>query len=179
MASTEPMGIPPHEVGVVVFPNRAKVQAFTQEACDEFEKMRRFLNPLVLGVMRPFIGKYKYEAFHDFILPLLKMLPETRQQGRDMFTYDAPAAILFHVGPMGDAADCAIVATYAMLAAESLGLGSCMLGTSVALTNSKATKSHYGIPPENKVGMTLIVGYPAVEFKSGIRRRLASVKWVE
>jgi nitroreductase/NAD-dependent dihydropyrimidine dehydrogenase PreA subunit len=179
VATTAPMGIPPHEVGVVVFADRAKVQAFAEEACGSFERMGRFFHPIVLAMMRPFIGKYQYEAFRDFIRPLLLMLPRMRKQGRDVFTYDAAAAVLFHVGPMGDPADCAIVATYAMLAAESLGLGSCMLGTSVALTRDKRLKTKYGIPEENKVGVTLVLGYPAVEFRHGICRRLASVKYVE
>jgi len=171
------MGIPPHEVGIVVFPDRAKVQALAAEACETFERMGRFFRPIVLAMMRPFVGKHQYEAFRDFIRPLLLMLPRARRQGRDVFTYDAPAAMLFHIGPMGDPADCAIVATYAMLAAESLGLGSCMLGTSVALTRDKRLKAKYGIPAENKVGVTLVLGYPAVEFRHGIRRRLASVEY--
>jgi ferredoxin/nitroreductase len=179
MASTAPMGIPPHEVGVVVFPGPRQVQEFAADCCASFGRAARFLNPVVLAVMRPMIGRAKYEAFRDFICPLLKMLPEARKQGRDLFTYEAPAALLFHVGPMGDPADCAIVATYAMLAAESLGLGSCMLGTATAITQDKPLKAKYDIPPENKFGVALIVGYPAVEFRHAVRRRLASVKVVE
>jgi ferredoxin len=177
MASTAPMGIPPHEVGLVVFDTPQKIQVFAEESCASFARMGRFLNPLMLALMRPFIGRYQYEAFRDFICPLLKMLPDARSRGRDAFTYHAPAAMLFHVGPMGDPADCAIVATYAMLAAESLGLGSCLLGTSAALTRDKPLKAKYGIPPENKIGVTLILGYPAVQFRHAIRRRLASVTY--
>ena len=72
-----------------------------------------------------------------------------------------------------------IAATYAMLAAESLGLGSCMLGTSVALSRNKQFKAKYGVPVENKFSVTLILGYAAVEFHSGVRRRLASIEYVE
>ena len=64
------------------------------------------------------------------------MLAEKRDKGEDWFTYHAPAAFLFHYGPMSGQADCHIAATYAMLAAESLGLGSCMLGTTEALNHS-------------------------------------------
>jgi ferredoxin len=179
MASTAPMGIPPHEVGVVVFPGPRQVQAFAEESCQSFARAAKFLNSVVLALMRPVIGRAKYEAFREFICPLLRMLPQLRKQGRDAFTYNTPAAILFHIGPMGDPADCAIVATYAMLAAESLGLGSCMLGTATALTQDKPLKAKYGIPPENKVGVALIVGYAAVEFRRAMRRRLASVKVLE
>ena len=57
--------------------------------------------------------------------------------------------------------------------------GTYMLGTSVALTRDKPLKLRYGIPEENKVGVALIVGYPAVEFRRAIRRRLACVKYVD
>jgi nitroreductase/NAD-dependent dihydropyrimidine dehydrogenase PreA subunit len=179
MASTAPMGIPPHEVGVVAFDDRRKVRQFSADCCASFERMGKFLSPLMLALMRPFIGRAQYGVFRDFIRPLLKYLPEMRRQGRDSFTYDAPAALLFHCGPMADQADCAIVATYAMLAAESLGLGSCMLGTTAALTQDKKTKENLGIPRENKVGVALVVGYPAVTFRGAVRRRLAEVRFVE
>ena len=177
MASTAPMGIPPHEVGVVVFPTREKVRAFSREACDEFARMHRFLNPVVLGLMRPFIGKYQYAAFRDFIRPLLKMLADGRKQGRDDFTYDAPAALLFHYGPESDGADTHIAATYAMLMAESLSLGSCMLGTTAGLSHDKQFKQKYGVPPKNKFGLGLVLGHPQEVFQRGIRRRLASVRF--
>jgi len=177
-SATAPMGLPPSEVGVVVFPRPEQVQIFAEEACKSFDAAAAFLNPLMLALMRPFVGKFQYEGFRDFIRPLMKMLPEMRRAGRDLFTYNAPAAMLFHYGPTSDPFDCAIVATYASLAAESQGLGSCMLGTSVALNQNRRFKAKYGIPQENKISVTLIVGYPAIEFQSGIRRRLASVKYV-
>lgn len=179
VASTAPMGIPPSDVGVVVFSRREQVRAFAEDACACFEKAGKFFHPIVLGLMRPFIGKSQYEMFRDFIRPLLRLLPEMWKQGRDKFTYDAPALMLFHHGPMTDATDCTIAATYAMLAAETMGLGSCMLGTTVALSNDKRLKAKYGIPPENKVGVALALGYPDVHFHHAIRRRLASVHFAE
>jgi nitroreductase len=113
----------------------------------------------------------------DFVRPLLKTLVAERSKGVDCFAYDAPVAFLFHHGPMADPADCSIAATYAMLAAETFGLGSCMLGTTVGLTHAKPFKTKYGIPPKNKVGLALVLGYPAEKFKKGVRRRLASVKF--
>ena len=50
------------------------------------------------------------------------------RQGVDWFFYDAPLALYFYASPYADPADPLIPATYAMLAGESLGLGTCMLG---------------------------------------------------
>jgi ferredoxin len=177
MTSTAPMGIPPNDVGVVVFHGAERVQAFAADACNAFQQMAWFFSTPMLTVMRPFLGKEGYLAMRDFIRPLLKTLVAERGKGVDCFTYEAPAALLFHHGPMADVADCSIAATYAMLAAESFGLGSCLLGTTVGLTHAKAFKAKYGIPPKNKVGLGLVLGYPAEKFRKGVRRRLASVKF--
>ncbi len=177
MTATAPMGIPPSDVGVIVFHERERVQAFAADACEAFRRMAWFFHPVTLAIMRPMLGKENYEAMRDFVRPLIKVLLEKRAEGQDCFTYDAPAAMLFHHGPMADPADCHIAATYAMLAAESLGLGSCMLGTTVGLNQAKPFKQKYGIPPKNKIGLALVLGYSAETFHRGVRRQLASVKF--
>ena len=177
MTSTAPMGIPPSDVGVIVFHERERVQAFAADACEAFRRMAWFFHPVTLALMRPLLGKENHEAMRDFVRPLIDMLLDKRAEGQDYFTYDAPAAMLFHHGPMADPADCHIAATYAMLAAESFGLGSCMLGTTAGLNYAKPFKQKYGIPPKNKIGLALVLGYPAEEFRRGVRRQLASVKF--
>jgi formate hydrogenlyase subunit 6/NADH:ubiquinone oxidoreductase subunit I len=177
MTTTAPMGIPPSDVGVVVFHGRKQVQVFAKDACAAFQRMAWFFHPITLALMRPLLGKENHEAMRDFVRPLIRTLIEKRAEGQDMFTYDAPAALLFHHGPMADPADCTIAATYAMLAAESLGLGSCMLGTTVGLNHAKPFRQRYGIPPKNKIGLALVLGYSAEKFQRGVRRRLASVNF--
>jgi nitroreductase len=163
---------------VVVFHGREKVARFAAEMCGSFKEMSKKLNPFMLGLMRLWTKKSEADAMRDFVVPLLKMLSEKHEAGEDKFTYGAPAALLFHHGPMADAADCAIAATYAMLAAESLGLGSCLIGSAVGLNYDKKLKAGYGIPAENKVTLAMSFGYPAVKFAGGIQRRLASVKFI-
>jgi len=178
MTATAPMGIPPSGVGVVVFHGRQQVRAFAGDACTVFAKQARFFNPVVLTLMRPFLGKAGHEAMRDFVRPLLKLLGDKWAAGADHFTYGAPAALVFHHDALADPADCHIAAAYAMLAAESLGLGSCLLGTTVGLNYAKPLKAKYGIPAANKVGLGMALGYPAVEFRRGVRRRLADVRFM-
>lgn len=175
MTATAPMGIPPHLVGVVVFAGREKVTKLVGEAAVTFGRMAKQLSPLMLGVMRPFIGKDSHRLMRDFVQPLLALLYERHEQGQDAFVYEAPLVLLFHHAPGADPTDVAIAATYAMLATESLGLGSCMIGSAAALDRDKDFKARYEIPARNKVCLALAVGYPDVEFKCGVRRRLASV----
>lgn len=175
MTSTAPMGIPPSEVGIVVFHGREKVRQLAADAVGSFRRALKFFRPLMLGLMRPFMGKADYQTMRDFVRPLLQHIVEHWDAGEDVFAYEAPLAMLFHAGAMGDPADSYIAATYAMIAGQSLGLGSCMLGTTAALAHDPALKAKYGIPRENKVGLGLLLGYPAVHFQRGVRRRLASV----
>ncbi len=178
MAATAPMGIPPSEVGVSVILGRAEVHQFAQAMIGAFGKTVKTFRPLMLTLMRPFLGKTQHAMFRDFVVPLLKLMVERWDRGQDAFCYDAPAAMLFHHGPTADAADGHIVTTYAMLAAESLGLGTCWIGTVEVLNHFAALKTRYGVPEENTVSSLLLLGYPAVRFERSLRRKLAQVRFV-
>ncbi|MEW6698121.1 MAG: hypothetical protein ACOY35_07385 [Bacillota bacterium] len=66
-----------------------------------------------------------------------------------------------------------------MLSAESLGLGSCMIGTPAYFIkhskHSKKFKQKYHIPLKNQQGIVVIFGYPKIPYKKSIRRRLAGI----
>lgn len=87
--------------------------------------------------------------------------------------------MLFHASPYADPADSYIPATYAMLTAQSLGLGSCMLGTPNLLLNffGKKIKKKYGIPLENKNGIMVIFGYPDIKYNFALKRRFSNIKF--
>ncbi len=175
MTSTAPMGIPPHQTNVIVFHGREKVQAFADDVAASFRKMAKRLSPVMLWLMRPMLGKEQYVMMREFVRPLLELVPAERDKGTDVLCYDAPLAMLFHYPPTADPADACIAATYATLAAESLGLGACMIGSSVALDYDKQFKRNYGIAKQNKLGLLLVIGHPAVKFHSAVRRRLGGV----
>jgi len=177
MASTAPVGIPPTEVGVLVFHGRQRVRAFAADAIAVFGQLASRLNPVMLAIMRPFAGKAMCQLMRDFVRPLYTEIAAEWKAGRDMFTYDAPLALLFHSRFAGDPADEHIAATHAMLAAQSFGLGTCLLGTPAGLNQDKRFKAKYGIPPQNKIGLALVAGYPVARFHRGIRRQWADLRF--
>jgi len=73
-----------------------------------------------------------------------------------------------------------VAATYAMLAAGAMGLGTCMLGGILPMIQSgrkaKAFRQSHGIKYKSREGLFLAIGYPAVTFRKGIRRTFASVE---
>jgi nitroreductase len=70
-----------------------------------------------------------------------------------------------------------LVCHHAMLAAVSLGLGTTIIGLIPPIVDrSKVLRERYGIPKENKVMTSLILGYPKYKYKKSIRRDLAGVR---
>jgi len=177
-ASTAPMGIPPSEVGIVILPDRERIAALARDTVKFYAGMLRFLGrPWLLALLRPFVSRKFILQVRSFILPLGRGIVEADKRGEDLALYSAPAALLFHASPWSDANDAMIVATYAMLAAESLGLGTCMIGcVPPALAMNRKVAAAHGIPAGHKPVLVLILGYSATQFGSTVRRRLHSVK---
>jgi nitroreductase/NAD-dependent dihydropyrimidine dehydrogenase PreA subunit len=174
-----PMGIPPSDVHLLVFAGRPQVRAFTAQAMTAFRRINKMLDSWIFQWLKLRMSKLEKETMREFIAPLLRLLVEQYDAGKDLFTYDAPAALLFSHGPSCETTEIAIAATYAMLAAESLGLGSCMIGSSTAFNHDKIFQRHFRIPADREIGLMLVLGYPAVKFHAALHRRLGSVAFVE
>ena len=176
-AATAPMGIPPSDVEVLVFRGRGKLGEFKRDMLKALEPMRWMFSRPMLWLWRPFVGKEACDMFRTFLVPVATAYIEKDKEGVDLFTYDAPLGMLFYGGATTDPADPIIAATYAMIAAESLGLGTCMLGFPAPLVKrNKKLMKKYGIAPKSQIGIMVIFGYPAVKFQRAIRRRFARVR---
>jgi len=175
MASTAPMGIPPSDVEILVFSGREKVGELRDDVMDYFRSMSKYFNRALLLLMRPFMGKGTYEMLRDFIRPLLAEYLKGGEGSPDLLFYDSPLLLIFHSGEFSYPADPLIAATYAMIAAESLGLGTCMNGMIPMIDYSRKIRRKYGIPKGNRVALGLMIGYPGIEYKWALRRGFASV----
>jgi len=179
-AATAPMGIPPWEVGVTVFLGRDKVRELAWDTAAAYEGFLKFVdNGLAKGLLGLFMKKSAAQWFGSFLLPLGRELVAGRKAGKDLVLYDAPAALMFHVSPYAsDGADAFIACTYAMLAAESLGLGTCMIGCVAPMVGrSKPLLKKYGIPEGHAPKLVLIMGHPAITYRKAIRRPFRSVHY--
>lgn len=178
IASTAPMGIPPSEVGIVVFHGRDRVKAFSDDMQTAITRMMKLFNPATLLLFRAFMSKADIESFKEFVVPIKRVMEEEKSKGGDPLLYGAPVALLFHRSPYCEPADCYIAATYAMIAAESMGLGTCMIGmVAPFLVRDKKLMRKYGIPKGNEPTIVLLMGYPGVSFRKGLRRDFSSVKY--
>jgi len=177
MTAAAPMGLPPHEVGVLVVHGRDRVRCFADEAVRSFVRVRRKIPWLRLALW-PFMRPADRAALREFVIPLVDLIEQEHDKGQDAFAYGGAALLLFHSTPCADPADSHIAATYAMLAAESLGLGACLLGTAIMFNYDRAFKARYGLPQENKIGLGVTIGWPRVRFARALHRAFRDVRWI-
>jgi nitroreductase/Pyruvate/2-oxoacid:ferredoxin oxidoreductase delta subunit len=176
LAATAPMGIPPWDVGCVMVRGRAEVQSVGREVVREYERFLNKFQPWRLALLRPFVSRENYEHLAHFLRPLAETYLRGRQENRDLLFYHAPALLLFHHSPGADAGKAFIACTYAMLAAESLGLGSTLIeAVAPMLVRNPALGRRLGLPPGHQPAIALILGYPATHFRRTVRRHFASL----
>ncbi|MDX2431878.1 MAG: nitroreductase family protein [Bacteroides sp.] len=177
-ARTAPMGLPPSDVNVLILDSKTKTRAFAKDFCTYLEGMQWFVSKWFLALMRPLWGKTNDELFKAFVKPVFKTYSSYMKEGINLVNYDAPLALYFYASPYADPADPVVAATYAMIAAESLGLGTCMLGAIHPLIqNGKSAKKFredHGIKYPSREGLFVIFGHPSVKYNKGIKRTFAS-----
>lgn len=177
-AATAPMGLPPSDVRLLIFKGKEKTREFSFDVIDYFKSVSWLFSKSIFWIWRIY-GKETYQVMKTFVQPLVRFFPESKAKGENYLLYDAPLAMYFLASPYSDPADPYIPATYAMLAAESLGLGSCMIGSIHPMIQygAKKLKQKWGIPEKTPAGIFVVFGHPKYKFKSGIRRSFAEVRF--
>lgn len=172
-----PAGLPPSSVKVVVLEGKEKVRSFAFEFLEEVKKMSWLFSKPGVWLLRPFMSQEEHRDMREVVAPIYKTLLDGREQKKDFMFYDAPLAMIF--AGTGDPVDAGIACTYAMIAAESLGLGSCMIGTVVPMLSrmSRGFKKKHRISQGMKHGVAIVFGYPTVTFERGIRRRFSEISF--
>jgi len=180
-ASTAPMGFPPHTTEVLVVDQRPELDRLFEAVRKGYEEMlAAYRNPITRQIVRLSAGAEDFHAIQTHVAEIAADANERfRKSGEDRYTYRAPAVMLFHAGRRGISywTNAVIVATYAMLAAQALGLGATLLDIVAPIINrSSGLKRRWSIPKDNEIVIALVLGYPKLRFARGIRRRLKSVR---
>lgn len=118
---------------------------------------------------------------------LLRMLPDVGDEGlagikkqlanpQYNIFYNAPL-LIFVSGVKSPYAiyDCSMAAQNMMLAAYTLGIGSCWIGTAVGIANEPKIKAELGVPEDHEVHAAIIFGYPKGGFPKAPEKRPAVV----
>ena len=177
-----PPGFPPIKAEITLINNPEVMRSSLPHMISFYESLlKNFKNPIARIAIRKKIGKQKYISIKNHLIPLLvSRLPELKSGSENTITRDAPAMILFHANENeGDLTeDIFVAATYAMLAAHSLGLGSTIMSIiPPAIDMNVELRKLFKIPECNKVISSIILGYPKYKYKRGIKRTIRNVEW--
>ena len=104
------------------------------------------------------------------------------KEGVDHLLYHAPALMVIHTKKnlaVTPELDAAMAATQMVLAAETLGLGTCYIGFLIsAVENSEDLKKMLQIPTDHRSLVAFTVGYPDVNFLRLVYRNPAKAAWI-
>jgi nitroreductase/NAD-dependent dihydropyrimidine dehydrogenase PreA subunit len=113
-------------------------------------------------------------------LPKTKRILKTIESGVDFWCWEGEL-ILIHgdLAIGGISTNSALAAAHLMLAAETLGLGTCSLGYLTFHANQSDTiKQLINLPKNHEVGYSLTMGYPKVKYKRVPPRKALRAQWL-
>jgi ferredoxin/nitroreductase len=181
-AATAPMGVPPHTTEVIVIDDREELDFLLKEFVKDYEFLvKGFSNPLTRTMIRLNAGAEDFHTLKHFIVDVARHANEVyHESAGDNYMRGAPVLMLFHGNrwTMSYDENAHLVCHHSMLAALSLGLGSTIIGLIPPIVDrSKLLRARYGIPKDNKVVTSLVLGYPKYRYRRSIRRDLAGVQY--
>ncbi|NOR82359.1 MAG: 4Fe-4S dicluster domain-containing protein [Ardenticatenales bacterium] len=182
VSAMTPVGSPPSSVQVLVLDEKEYLDELFQDTVRCWKKLTQSMkNPIYRFVSRRIAGASQYHALTSHALPSARVCCENADNGKNIFTFDAPAIIFFHGHKLGVCVveNCWLAASYATIAARALGLGSTFSGMIPPIVNMNGgVKRKLGIPEENDIHSCLMLGYPAVKFKRKIPREHKDVRYL-
>jgi nitroreductase len=87
---------------------------------------------------------------------------EAMEEPKDLIYYSAPA-ILFVIGPIGYDISCALACENIMIAATSLGIGSCYVGFGSMVTGDADVVQALELKDDERIYGPIVLGYPGDE----------------
>jgi len=174
-----PTGGNSENVYYTVVQNRTIVAAISKHIT---VKLTNLVNALENPKERKLLKRNKTEEEIKQILenlPSIKRKLEMIEKGIDFWCWNGELLIIHgNKAEGGISSNCALAAAHIMLAAETLGLGTCSLGYLTGFLNQyQIIRDLIKIPSDHTVGYCLTMGYPDVRYKRIPARKALRVQW--
>jgi nitroreductase/NAD-dependent dihydropyrimidine dehydrogenase PreA subunit len=125
----------------------------------------------------------EYATMQYYPSLFIDRMAEKWEVGEDQLLYHAPVLILIHMKQgltANPQVDASLSALHMILMAETLGLGTCIIGFLLfAITHSAELREVLEIPSDHQVHVAFTVGYSDVEFLRLVARNPAKTKWID
>jgi nitroreductase len=183
IGATAPSGTNCQNWTFTILPDRATVNEFGQRVALFFKKLNRLAEKRLLCKGLKLIGKPALDEYYrEYYESVRDGLKEWEQTGRDLLFHGAPALIVVATKPGGSCPmeDALLASQNVLLAAHSMGLGTCLIGFAVnAMENDAAIQQFIGIPAEETVCSVIAIGYPDEQYEGLAGRKKMVIRYFE
>jgi len=180
---TAPSGTNSQSWTFTVLPTRKAVISFAGQIASYYGRLNTTAEKTLLRKFLKLIGKGELEAYYQsYYGKVKKALEEWHESGKDPLFHGGTAVILVGSKPGASCpAEDALLATQnILLAAHSMGLGSCLIGFAVAaIEKDPSLKQSAGIPPEEEIYAVIALGYPDEVYQRTAGRKKVTPRYVE
>jgi len=160
---TAPSGTNSQSWTFTILPQRKAVQEFAELLASFFDKLNATAEKTLLRIFLKLIGKGELNAYYrGYYRKVKEALEEWRGSSKDRLFHGSTAAILIGSKPESSCpAEDALLATQnILLAAHSMGLGTCLIGYAVAsMRRDRSIQRSLGIPAEEEIHAVIALGY--------------------
>jgi len=166
-----------------IIPTREALMAFGEQIRSFYMKLNIMANNGLLRKFLKFIGKPELDTYYrEYYQTVKEGLEEFDRSGVDRLFHGAPAAIV--VGCKANATlpreDALLASQNILLAAHSMGLGSCLIGMAVEpMKRDIRIQNAIGIPHDEKVYAVVALGHTAEEYRRIAGRKKVTVRYFE
>ncbi|MGA8833882.1 MAG: nitroreductase family protein [Desulfomonilaceae bacterium] len=166
-----------------ILPTREAVMALGKGMRSFYVKLNTMAQNRLLRLFLKLIGKPELDTYYrEYYESVKEGLEEFDRSGVDRMFYGAPAVIV--VGCKAHATlpkeDALLASQNILLAAHSMGLGSCLIGMAVEpMKRDPNLQNTIGVPDDEKVYTVIALGYPAENYQKLAGRKRAVVRSFE
>ncbi|MFX1364128.1 MAG: nitroreductase family protein [Promethearchaeota archaeon] len=171
--------------------NEENVYFTIVQDCETLENLTNEINNQIKGLVESFEDPQRkkfleksfpsniIDRFKD-ILPTFKRILKRIELGKEIWRWGAEIIIIHSPKTSMTLKDnCALAACQIMLAAETLGLGTCSLGFMTNFFSTlRSTRKIVNLPRNHVVGYTLAIGYPKAQYHRIPARKPLKATWL-
>lgn len=166
-----------------ILPNQESVNMLGQRIGAFFRKLNSMANKRWLRNLMKIIGRPElHDYYHNHYESIERGLSEWESGGRDLLFHGAAAAIIVSSNKQASCpAEDALLATQnILLAAHSMGLGTCLIGFAIAAMRRDGTiQQMLRLPADETPYAVIALGYPREEYQLVTGRKRATIRYVE
>ena len=180
---TAPSGTNSQAWTFTILPTRKAVASFAEHIAAYFRRLNTTAEKTMLRIFLKLIGKGELDAYYrGYYRKVKEALDQWHGSGQDRLFHNSTAAIIIGSKPGASCpAEDALLATQnILLAAHSMGLGSCLIGYAVAaMKKDSLIQQSIGIPPEEEIHAVIALGHPDEVYQRVAGRKKVTPRYFE